>query len=476
MGNIIKIFNQTLKKYDMLPKTRQNVLVAVSGGADSVALLHLLFELTKTIPIKIIACHVNHNLRGEQSLADATFVQNLCNRLNISCYVYSVEIPQNGQSLEEAARNIRYSQLKKCGVDNNVSIIALGHNQNDNAETLILRLSRGTGLKGLCGIPPVRRENGFTFIRPLINVPRTEIENFLNEQNIPYCTDFSNFDTKFSRNAVRLDILPKFLQINANSIGNIANTANLLSEDEELLQMFTTQIFEECCVKSQNSENGENMLNISTLQKYPIAMQKRIIRLFLAEFSRTNETTGLKDISQKHITQILELTKNETGKETHLPQKIIVSRNYNFLSIYTNKKIEPQNFCIDITKNSLINIPNLGHYLVATTKTANLTFTKNFNCLCTKQFNYDKIRGTLQLRTRKPGDHIYINKVGTKKLKDELSDSKMPKTRRNAVPLLAMGNEIIWIIDDQHKNYGRVNNAFEPINGCTILNVAILTE
>jgi len=462
----------------MFPQNEQKVLVAVSGGADSVALLYGLLELTG---LELYVCHVNHNLRGAAA-EDATFVQNMCNALNVPCFVYSVQVVQNGQSLEEAARNVRYSCLKKCAKQHNISTIALGHNQNDNAETLLLRLSRGTGLKGLCGIPPIRQENDFVFVRPLIETSRHDIKTFLHDKNIPYCTDYSNYDTKFSRNAVRHKIMPHLAQINTQAIANISNTAQLLTEDEQLLEFFTVQALAEC---RKNAANAENLLNIESLQKYPVAMQKRIIRQFLTELSpKTANVSSLQNVSQQHVAQILALLKTETGKETHLPKNVIIRREYNFLAFLTKKNKPTENFSVDIPKNEPIFIPILGHYLVASTQMAKLNFTKNFACLCTKRFNYDKIKGTLQIRTRKPGDHINIYKVGTKKLKDEFCDCKIPKECRNSVPLLAMGNEILWIIDDCTANFdqnaenaaigGRTNAAYIPTDGCTILTVAIL--
>ena len=487
------IFSKTIQKHKML-SPKDHVLVAVSGGADSVALLYGLLELREAFFLTISVAHINHNLRGDEAKKDADFVKGLCEDLEIPFFSYSADVrseaKSRGLSLEESARQVRYSFLceaaRACGAQK----IALGHNQNDNAETLLLRLCRGTGLRGLGGIPPLGEREGFTVIRPLIETNRDFIETFLKAKGISYRTDASNFDRVFSRNRIRHDIIPILEKISPKAVAQLAKSAELLREDEKLLDELTSGLLEEClyqeecfpqknclsqksvsqkeCLYQKNSFSQKERrvrLNISALLKTPEAMQKRIIRDALLRVG------GLRDISQTHITQIINLTAGPTGKETHLPGGLRVRREYDFLLFFSRYETDitaPKGFCLDITPDTPIFIPALNRHILASGKIPCITSSVNSQEICTKYFNYDRIKGTLQLRTRRFGDRIVISGVGSKKLQDEFCDRKIPRDLRDTIPLLAIDGDILWIIGQD-----RVSGAYTPEPGSKVLAVSI---
>ena len=428
-------------KYEMI-NTADHVLAAVSGGADSVAMLYALCEIEDIV---LSVCHINHNLRGEAALQDAEYVKKLCDNLNLPFFYYSVKVESDGLSLEEAARKIRYDYLYQCAKECGANKIAMGHNQNDNAETIIMRLCRGTGLRGLGGIPPIRD----SIIRPLIETPRKDIEAFLNAKNIPYRTDATNFDRVYSRNRIRHDIIPAMEQINPQIVSTLSKSAALFREEEKLLLQLTADII-------------KGGLHIPTMLKMPSALQKRVIRSALTDF-------GLRDIEQQHISQIESLLLSETGKETHLPRGIIARREYDYLQLYVQKEEKSGGFCHDIPIDKTVFIPQTGATVRATIISYSTTLVENSINICTKYFNYDRIKDVLQLRTRRPGDRINLSGVGNKKLQDEFSDRKIPRANRDTIPLLATGSEILWIMD----NKNRTSGAYIPQPGRQVLAVEV---
>ena len=252
-----------LLKYNRLLNDNK-VMVALSGGADSVCLLYLLLEIKDEFNIILEACHVNHMLRGEQSDADEQFVRDLCKKLDIPLHVQRIDVKalqKKHQSLEEAAREARYSYFAETG---NNSIIATAHNADDNAETVLLNILRGTALKGLCGIPDVRGN----IIRPLLEVTREEIITFLTEKSIPYVTDESNLSDEFTRNYLRIHVMPLLLRLNPSLLSAVTRMTDILRLDEEYLNEI-----------AKNSYTGDTK---ELLNLHP-AILNRIISMFLTK-------------------------------------------------------------------------------------------------------------------------------------------------------------------------------------------------
>ena len=285
-----------IKQYDMLEGC-EKVTVALSGGADSVTLLHSLKMLEKELGIELSACHVNHNLRGEESDGDETYVRSLCKELDVPLKVFSVDVSgsvEKHQSVEERARELRYQAFSEmsCRLG---SRVATAHNACDNAETVLLNMLRGTGLKGLCGIPPVRDY----IIRPLILCTRDEIEGYCGENGLRYVTDSTNASTAYTRNKIRLELMPKLLEINPSLYEGVGRMTLALSEDSRFLEDTAKSALDE-------ARADEGVYLREKLRLLPDPILHRAISLMLRE--KGTEPTALR------INGFSEIIKSGTGK------------------------------------------------------------------------------------------------------------------------------------------------------------------
>ena len=280
MGDsIILKVKSAISDYNMLNGAKR-VCAALSGGADSVSLLHIMRDLSSDLGIEICACHLNHGLRGVESDSDECFFRDLCERLNVPLYVEKIcvsDYSQKHESLEETARRVRYDFFVKAldyfGED---CVLATAHNANDNAETVLLNLTRGTGLKGLCGIPPMRHFgtlNERRVIRPLINCSRNEIEEYLREIGQDYVTDKTNLSEDFSRNKIRRKILPLLSEINPSVVSVIGRTTENLRTDSEYLETLADKALEE-------TREGRGW-NAAAIAKLPQPIRARVVRKIL---------------------------------------------------------------------------------------------------------------------------------------------------------------------------------------------------
>lgn len=443
----------TLKKHGMIA-AGDRVVVGLSGGADSVALLIALLDLREELGIKVFACHVNHGLRDADSDWDELFVQEMCNGFGVSLKVHVADVQAFAEAkklgIEEAARKLRYAFLENARTRFKAVKIAVGHNLDDTAETVIMNLCRGAGLKGLGGIPPV---NG-RVVRPLIEVPRAEIEEYLKSREIKFVTDSSNQSSLFTRNRVRNIVIPLLeTEISANVKAKIAKNAELLRCDEDFIEMCALEAFNRCA-KHSEEKFRKTELDIAKLADLPLAVLRRVIRIAV-----TCVRKGvLSDVTFAHIELVLGLANAKTGREIHLPG-VVITKEYGKLIFFDfSQKLLPQtkHYSYVLAENSKKSFPEIG-------KTVSLSFSPQY-AHCTKVFSYDKITKPLVLRTRQPGDKITFcssGKMFTKKLQDYFTDEKISKSNRDAVPLIAHGNEILWILDKK----SRTNAKFEAKNG-----------
>lgn len=287
---------RAVKTYGMLDNG-DRVIVGLSGGADSVTLLCALKKLEKTLGITLYACHINHNLRGEESDGDQRFAEKLCEKLGVEIRVFSVDVAgslKKHQSTEEKARELRYKAFEEISGELS-AMVATAHNACDNSETVLLNILRGTGLKGLCGIPPKRDY----LIRPLIFCTRDEIEEYIRENCLEYVTDKTNLSTAYTRNKVRLEIIPKLIEINPSFHAGIERMTGSLIEDS----LFLEGMAEEALDKARERE-GVYLTDL--LLTLPKPIFTRAISLMLKE----------KDIepSALRIGGFAEIIKNGGGK------------------------------------------------------------------------------------------------------------------------------------------------------------------
>lgn len=297
---MLTTIKNTIRQYEMLESTgTRRVIVAFSGGADSVSLLYAMHLLKDELGIGLEACHVNHNLRGAESENDELFVRCFCTGLSIPLTVRSIDVKsllKKHVSTEECARNARYSFFDEISGN---ALIATAHNADDNCETVLLNLLRGTALKGLCGIPPVRGN----IIRPLINTARLAIELFCKEHNLQYVTDSTNLSEKFTRNRLRLNIFPLLEEINPSLNSGVGRMCRTLREDEAFLSKLAEEKKEAAAVKTPG---GNRAYDASLLSVQPSPLLNRIITSILTQ----NNISP----SSLRISEIAGILKNGNGK------------------------------------------------------------------------------------------------------------------------------------------------------------------
>lgn len=438
MINKVKHFiikNSLLNKGD-------KVLVALSGGPDSVCLLHCLHMLKDEFDLEIGAAHVNHMLRGDEALSDEDYVRNLCESLDIECYIERIDIDriskENGISHEMAGRDERYAFFERLKKKHRYTKVAIAHNANDQAETVIMRMMRGTGLDGLCGIR-VKREGDI--IRPILSLERHEIEEYCSINNLNPQIDKSNLEKIYSRNKIRLDILP-YMQENFNEdiIKAINRMASILQKDNEYMDNESEKIYKKYC----NYTNDELCLN-NELFKLNEAIVTRVIKKAFIKYANTHN-----NFEMKHIYEVIELIKLGTNKKINLPNGIIAENIYG--NIYLRKKISSlkknNNQEVVLKRNQVENTSiNFGDYKISFNVLSNKNNIEFSNNPLIKYFDYDNIKEGLSIRNRKDGDKIrLLGMKGTKKLKDIFIDLKIPRDKRDYIPILCFDNSIAWII------------------------------
>ena len=420
----------TIKKYNMADNS-DHIMVALSGGADSCTLLHILQRLG----FAVSALHVNHGLRGEESQRDQKFAESFCRGLNIPFYVYTYNVGKfakdNNLTTEEAGRMLRYRALDEQSKKINATKIATAHNKNDNVETILLNLTRGTGLSGLRGVPPVRSN----IVRPLIECTRKEIEEYCEKNNIQYVTDSTNAQLEYSRNKIRHKVLPNLMEINKNLISTLSANGQILGQEDNYLQQSALEAYNSCVISSpQNSLN----ISIPSLKALHPALQARVIRIAVSCFCET-----LQNLTHEHVFDILKLTDKPTGKKISLPMGIIAEKSYLALVIQKDIRIEQaiSKLYYRVNLYDFLYIKEKNFYISCNLKEI---VKEGYINTCTKCFNYDKIKPEFILRTRQQGDTLYIKNSGTQKLKNYLINKKIPSRQRD-MPLLAINSHIIWV-------------------------------
>ncbi len=459
---MINKVKQYIENYKMLEKGDQ-IIVGVSGGADSVCLFHVLLELRKEYQLTLHVIHINHGIRGEEAKRDEEFVRELCKKEEVSFQVVHKDIPllakEGRMSVEEAGRKARYEVFNQYFLAYKCNKIAIAHNKNDTAETILFHMFRGSGLSGLTGISPVRDR----IIRPLLCLERKEIESYLFERGISYLDDSTNFTLDYTRNKIRLKVLKEAEGINSKAVSHIAMAGETFRELQEYVEKSVMKAAESILVKG--TEN-EILLQIKELSKEDIVIQKEIVRKAFFMLSES-----LKDIDAYHITSVLQLIKKQPGRRINLPYGITAMREYNHIELRTKGK----DLSKDLEPRELL-IPGVTPLFEEgkSIKASLLNYKKNMiipQSICTKWFDYDKIKDTVLIRCRKQGDYLCIDKGGTKKLKALLIDEKIPRQKRDVLPLLADGSHIMWVIGN------RISEAYKvDENTRRILQITITEE
>lgn len=396
--------------------------VACSGGRDSMALLHFLNSLSTKLGFFLVAINIDHCIR-EKSEEDSQFVISYCEKNSIEVLSYKIDVPaiceKEKIGLELAARNARYNVFNMLLKNKTVTKIALGHHLQDQAETILLNIFRGTGLKGASGM----KISSNNFIRPMLTTSRTEIQAYIIANNIPFVDDESNFENEYSRNYIRNMIMPLVRNKWPHADNSITNFGKICAEDDDFInnQINKSSII----VNGQTARIPTNCLVVNN------SLSSRLIMHAL------NQISVNKNIEKKHINAICELSKcGANGAKINLPNKLVAIKEYNYLTL-TNKLLAPKKLKESFKKGAL-DIPSFG--VIETKLTRKL---KNHNF--THIIDHKKVPKDAVWRYKQKGDIFEKFGGGTKSLNDYLIDKKVPNRLRGITPVLASGNEILVI-------------------------------
>ncbi len=428
--DIVNKVKKFIQEYNLI-QNGDNLIVGVSGGADSMMLLHFLYTYQQDYNIKLKVAHVHHGIR-EEAEADALFVEEVSRAWQLPYYRHNCNVKDlagaHNISEEEAGRIERYNFF--ISLSNDKCKIVTAHNMNDQAETLIMRFLRGSGIKGLGGIQPQRDQ----IIRPLLCLKRKEIERYCLTNEVAYRDDHTNFMPIYTRNKIRLECIPYIEQnINPNIISLLGEHSHHYRESEAFLEFYTNDAYKKCVTLL-----GDRLIIDKTkFETYHKYIQRRIV---LSALQALRGST--KDITQRHLESVISLLKLQSGKEISLPGRVKVYRQYEELIITWSEKM--QGAYSYPLKLGMQYIPELrGALRLAVTEKE--TVYQKEEKMYTKYIDYGKIKNGLQIRTRLPHDYIATPK-GTKKLKKMFIDDKIPKELRSSIPLIAEGDKVIWAV------------------------------
>jgi len=455
MATLLDGVRQTLQDFHMVD-SGQTLLLAVSGGADSVAMLHVLAQLGDSLHIQLIVAHLNHGMRPDAA-EDALFVEAMVRHMGIPCVCETVDVPayqrQHRLSPEDAARRLRYAYLSATATQRGADRIAIAHTADDQAETILMRLLRGAGLRGLTGIPPRRG----SIIRPLIRAQRRDIVAFLHKHQIPFRDDPSNHQRQYLRNRLRLDLIPYLQQqYNPRLTETLGTTAHLLAEDEATLQALAHEHLQAARLPWQPAQVA---LRLDRLIHLPVALQRRMLRQVLSEVSG-----HLHDIGAKHIAAILHLLQTDSGsRRVTLPHNLVVERRYHILLI------QPQSPQFPVALDEPVQIPSqramkaLGLTLVSDLL-GHVPVAEPFPTGDEAWLDATAVGLDVRLRTRRDGDRFQpLGSPQTKKLKDFFIAAKMPRAERDRLPLVVTPRGIAWVVGMRIAEWAKITPATRHI-------------
>lgn len=427
IGSIMMIEKavKTIKRYNMISEG-DVIVIGVSGGADSVSLLHLLIALSGSLNISITAAHLNHMLRGDEANRDERFVRKLCKSLNIPLITEKIDCEKTAKQsklgIEECARNLRYKLFERAAEKFGAQKIATAHTANDNFETVLLNITRGAALKGVGGIPPVRGN----IIRPIIECSRDEVLKYCDDNKLSYVIDSSNLCDDYSRNRIRNKVIPELLSINSGAVFAALRLSRLAGEDEVFLSSLSDKLYSKAKIG-----NNEFDTKVLLSAKKPIRS-----RTFIKV---VKDSTGENHGSEEMINAIDSVLIH--GGKVQIAKNLFVEKKEEKLMFYGEKQYET------LSEIAIPNIEfsvNTGKYIIKSKSVC----TTRINDLLTKDFiDCDTISGKLMLRGRKQGDKITLyNRNVTKTLKKLFSEEKIDVYLRNSIPVLADNNGVVWVM------------------------------
>lgn len=437
---------------------KEKLLLAVSGGPDSMAMLFAMKNLSETMGFKLFIAHVNHGVRGELALRDQVFVEKTAKELNIPYYTKNVDMVAYGKELgissEDAGRLLRYGFFREVLSNLGGGYICVAHNKNDQAETVLLRILRGTGVEGLKAMELISGD----IIRPLINVERTEIEDYIRDNKIETMLDHTNLQAIYSRNKVRLELIPYIQEnFNPNIIDSLCRLSEIASWEMEIINKVVEKKFN-LLVKNISSNSiifkGDEFLSEDD------SIKRKLIRRGIHHI-----LGHLNGIQEVNVGTVLDLFNNGiTGKAIHLPNNLMARISYNDYVIKTRKEEakDPNIYKLHMgvnrieKLNMIVEISNVGEKDI------------NFSDKSIKYFNKDMIHGDISIRFRADGDRfVPFGGRGTKKIKDYFIDKKIPKDKRDMTPIIVDEEKILWIVGLS------IDDRVRVIDQCNVLKIEV---
>ena len=489
---------KTVKQYiaeQGLWQSGDAVLVALSGGADSVCLLTVLKRLSESggqlsdaqdgvsgqepgmaaggpasgRAFTLRAVHVHHGIRGAEADRDEAFVRALCEQLGVPLFVAHCQVPayakEHGLSEEEAGRILRYQVLEEEAdrmqaqlPEGSEAKIALAHHKDDNAETILHHLVRGSGLTGLAGIRPVQGRR----VRPLLCVDREEIEAWLNEHGYAWCEDSTNRSAEYTRNRIRNQVLPLLKSaVNGQAEEHILQAGQIIGQADDYLRQQAAEIWTQAWKQHAAYHSGAagtggevpGTADGSSRAEIPLAVfrnQPDILKTYLIRHMLELLDPGWKDITYRHFGQIAELAAKQVGSHLDLPGNLFAQTGYETLIIgkTAQKTGQPGESGLPVLQMTIFS------------RQKDQEIPKN---QYTKWFDYDKIKGTLSVRTRRAGDYLILPSGGRKTIARFMIDEKIPKEKRDSIPLLAEEDHVLWVVGYRISEYYKIEEHTENI-------------
>jgi tRNA(Ile)-lysidine synthase len=441
---LINRIKKTINKYALL-NTGDHVVVAVSGGPDSVCLLSVLNDIAKDFNLSLHVAHLDHMFRGRESAAEAEFVSALAGKFALPATIRAIDVPaycrERGLSVQAGAREVRYDFLSRVAKESGASRIATGHTANDQAETVIMRLMRGSGLSSLSAIPPRRG----IIIRPLLEATRDDVLGYLRSRGLDFVSDSSNEKQLYTRNRIRSVLLPVLARFNPRIVQTLAAEAAILKDEDEAA---------DACLQNITGGVMEQVGGRVLLQRGPFGALHRAFKRRLLIKAVHAATSGSVTLSFAQVDEALEfMARAQTGKSMHVQAGLTIGREYDaFIVAFPEKR---ESFSYPLAVPGVTSIPDLALTVETTVRIgteqasagAHPEDAAQENYLWQALFDYDKIVGNIAVRNRLPGDWFCPSgmKGKHKKLQDFLVDARVAQSRRDAIPLLVSGEDIFWV-------------------------------
>jgi tRNA(Ile)-lysidine synthase len=444
--NSVRKVKGTISRYQMLD-SGDLCIVGVSGGPDSVCLLHILHELREALEIGLVVAHYDHGLREKEDEAETQFVRRLASAMGLSFETEKASLlPLEGtSSMEERARNARYAFFEKLKRKLSAKKIALGHNLNDQAETVLMRLLRGSGPSGLAGIPPTRDN---TIIRPLIEMKRDEIESYLKARDLSYVIDSSNLQTDYLRNKIRLELLPQLLEYQPKLIEHLGQLAHILRGENKFLEDHAERWVAR---EADQKRDGDIVIPVGSFIELSEPVRNRVTRHLLKRIGK-----NLRRIDRGHIESVTMLAKGTNPQGIlNLPNVITVKKIYDQLAFTAGDKEKPEEFHYHLDGVGTYFLEEIGRSITL----EEMELVPDLHVDSDPKNAYldaDDLEYPLIVRNFRPGDRfVPFGMAGHKKIKDFFIDLKIPSEMRATIPILVSHDTPVWIcglrIDDRFK-------------------------